>query len=130
MMKTNLDSSTSRSTTISDEVDLLEVQIDQLNTEISQLREDEVTDPSQESTVRKQPADELGELQEPPLGTDGLGTYAASSASDYDSVSGDGIDASVDTSNNELPTPAATGVLIGPFPYLGQIPVGTHVSYI
>jgi hypothetical protein len=128
-MKADLAASASRSTAISDEANHLENQIEQLETEISQLREDQATVLSQESTMRALPMDEQEGPQEPPLG-DGLGSSAASSASDYDSMSGIGIDDSVDTGGNVLLNPAAPDVPIGPLPYQNPTPVRTLLSQL
>jgi hypothetical protein len=128
-MKTNLAASASRSTTISDEANQLKNQIGQLKMEISQLHEDEVTTLSQESTMRELPMDEQEGPQEPLVG-DGPGSCAASSASDYNSVSGNGIDDSVDTGGNVLPNPVALDVPIGPLSYQDPIHVGTLLSQL
>jgi hypothetical protein len=93
----------SRSKAIADEECALEEKIEHLGTEIMQLFDEEAAAQSQESTLRLEPADGQEERHEPSMGEAPSSPGASStSAEDYHSVSGSGINGSAALSDDTI----------------------------
>jgi hypothetical protein len=93
----------SRSKAITNEECALEDKIDLICDEIKQLSDEETTTQSQESTLQLELADDQDERHGPSRGEAPSSPGASStSAEDYDSVSGNGINGSADLSEDTI----------------------------